>query len=110
MSPSPDYTTEAVDPEVLRRFFSDGDFETRAARGELTTRVRLRSERPTPAGLGEPPGTVSHILRYFDKDGRVVAIVHEYVLPDGSLGASGQRDPKWVRIGDKAYRLASSTT
>ncbi|MEK7692793.1 MAG: hypothetical protein AAB349_01210, partial [Chloroflexota bacterium] len=62
------------------------------------------SEHPV-ALPGEPPGTVSHIVRYFDKGGRVVAIVHEFVLPDGSRGGSGRPDPKWVRIGPRAYKL-----
>jgi hypothetical protein len=31
-------------------------------------------------------------------DGEPVAIVHQYLLPDGRLGASGRPDPKQVIV------------
>jgi hypothetical protein len=105
MSPSPDYETDDVDAGTLRGIFNEARFEERLAAGELTASVRPDSEHLARSMPGEPPGTISHIVRYFDRDGRVVAIVHEYILPDGSRGGSGRPDPKWVRIGAKAYKL-----
>lgn len=35
---------------------------------------------------------------YYSVAGDPVAIVHQYVLPDGMLGASGRPDPKWVIV------------
>jgi hypothetical protein len=33
-------------------------------------------------------------VAYIDQNGREVALVHQYVRSDGSLGASGMPDPK----------------
>jgi hypothetical protein len=42
------------------------------------------------------------MLRYFRRrDGQLMAIVHQYRLPNGELGASGLPDPKWLRDGDR---------
>jgi len=46
----------------------------------------------------EPPGTKSTIFDVYDR-GEKVAVVHAYERPDGSLGASGQYDPKAVLVG-----------
>ncbi len=40
--------------------------------------------------------TRSQLITYFDADGRRVAIVHQYLRRDGTLGASGLPDPKWL--------------
>lgn len=64
------------------------------------------SEHPAPTALGEVPGTVSHMLQYFEPDGELVAKVHEYLRPDGTIGASGKRDPKWVKVGGVVFRQA----
>jgi len=93
MTDPPQERVEEVDADTLRRLFSMGEFEERAKAGILTTRVRAGSEHPAPSHLGAPPGTVSHMLQYFEPNGRIVAMAHEYVLPDGSVGASGKRDP-----------------
>ena len=31
---------------------------------------------------------------YLSPDGRKLAIVHQYLLPNGTIGASGRPDPK----------------
>ena len=44
---------------------------------------------------GQPPGSLSQRLLYLD--GRdVIAEAHCFLLPDGSIGASGLPDPKAV--------------
>ena len=43
------------------------------------------------------------MVRYLDADGNVVAMVHQYLLPDGTLGASGNPDPKWLFWREKRY-------
>lgn len=62
------------------------------------------SEHPAPGVMREPPGTVSHMLLYFEAEDTLVAKVHEYLRPDGTRGASGLRDPQWLRIGDSVYK------
>jgi len=37
-----------------------------------------------------------------------MAIVHQYLLPDGSIGASGLPDPKWLRDGDRILKYRST--
>jgi hypothetical protein len=108
MTNPPQERVEEVDADTLRHLFSIGEFEERAKAGILTTRVRVGSEHPAPSRLGASPGTVSHMLQYFERSGRIVAMAHEYVLPDGSLGASGQRDPKWLRLEGVTYKLRRS--
>jgi hypothetical protein len=95
---------EEVDEGTLRRYFNLGQFEEKAQRGELTARVKPGSEHPAPPALNDVPGTISHILQYFDENGDLVAMVHEYVRPDGSLGGAGRRDPKWLRTGNRILK------
>lgn len=38
-------------------------------------------------------------MRYYDDLGQV-AVVHQIRSPDGSLGASGKPDPKYLRLDD----------
>lgn len=49
-----------------------------------------------------PPGTRSQIIAYLEA-GRQIAIVHQYRLPNGQLGASGLPDPKRLLIGGLLY-------
>jgi hypothetical protein len=53
---------------------------------------------PSPKA-NQPPGTLSQRVTYWESAGgslRQVAVVHRYLRPDGSLGASGLPDPKRV--------------
>lgn len=36
------------------------------------------------------------MVAYELPDGSRVALVHQYLRPDGTVGASGQPDPKWL--------------
>jgi hypothetical protein len=38
-----------------------------------------------------------------DANGTLVADCHQYLRPDGSIGASGKPDPKRLRIGNVVY-------
>lgn len=48
--------------------------------------------RPCPLA-SEPEGTLSQIVAYEDSSNRIV-LVHRYLRPDGTIGASGRPDPK----------------
>jgi hypothetical protein len=86
-----------VPEDELRRIFNDGDYYGRACRNELLTSVE--AERPAPPSAGQPPGTMSRVVVYYDLPSlRRVALVHEYRLPDGTLGASGRPDPKRILL------------
>jgi hypothetical protein len=59
----------------------------------------VASEGKPNARAGEPIGTLSQRVEYWDTDGAAlykIAVVHRYLRPDGTLGASGLPDPKRV--------------
>ena len=77
----------------LRRLFNElGLFEA-AQRGEFSIRVK-RDGHPSALWVGEPVCTRSQAVGYIDADGREIAVVHQYLRRDGSIGASGRPDPK----------------
>lgn len=108
MAESPSEPRHEVDPSELRALFRDARIEERALAGELSTEVRKGSEHPAPDRVGEPAGTLSHMLVYLDSSGRAVALAHEYLRPDGSIGASGLRDPKWLRFRGAVWMVKES--
>jgi hypothetical protein len=69
--------------------------------GEFVTRV-LSERDPDPA-YGQPPGTKSQMVEY-KKDGKQVAVVHQYLLPNGKFGGRSKKpSPKALRLGDTLY-------
>jgi len=58
-------------------------------------------DRPCPLA-SEPDGTRSQMVAYFDGVRRV-ALVHRYLRPDGTVGASGMPDPKELLDGGVLY-------
>lgn len=52
-----------------------------------------------------PAGTQSQHIRFEGPDGREISTAHRYLLPDGSIGASGEPDPKTLTVGDIRYQL-----
>lgn len=85
--------TVAVDKSTLRRMFNEGRYYERVQSGELSA-LTERQKTPSPR-YQQPPGTVSEEVAYFD-GGIKVARVHQFVLPDGTIGASGRPDPKAI--------------
>jgi len=49
------------------------------------------------------------MVSYRDASGNEVARVHQYLRPDGTIGASGKPDPKRVFINGTLYRLVKKT-
>ncbi len=81
-----------VSAETLRELFNESGYWELAKEGRLLE--KLYSEAPPRKRSGEPPGTLSQIVAYLDSQGRQVAIVHQYLRKDGSIGGSGRPDPK----------------
>lgn len=92
-----------VPAETLRKMFNDGRYWELARKGKL--HEKLYSEGPPQKASGEPPGTLSQIVAYLDLDGRQLAVVHQYLRKDGSLGGSGRPDPKKLFLHGIEYRL-----
>jgi hypothetical protein len=89
----------AVTAERLRAWFNDEGCLQAIVDGTL--REEIKADRPAPAHIG-PPGTRSQLVRYYD-DVRLRAEIHRYLLPDGSLGASGVPDPKGLHRNGRWY-------
>ena len=92
MSPVP---LKKVSATELRSLFNDQRYAQKAANGELSVKI-IREGHPSPARSGEPPCTKSQILAYLNAKGQSVAILHQYLRKDGTIGASGKPDPKKV--------------
>jgi hypothetical protein len=86
---------------MVRARFNASRLVQRAASGDVTEALKTPGRAPS-AAVNEPPGTLSRIVRYKDARGRVLAVVHRYLRPDGTLGGSGWTDPKWVLDGAEA--------
>ena len=104
MTPRRD-NVEYVVPSIIRQKFTESQYPNMIANGELTPRYLRDKElkNPQQRRFPEPSGTKSQMIRYLDKDGRWCVEIHQYLRPDGTLGASGKQDPKRLKIGDKIY-------
>ena len=63
-------------------------------------------KEPDKRKYPEPHGTRSQTVRYYDSNGQWVVVVHQYLRPDGTLGASGKQDPKRLRVGNRVVIVA----
>jgi hypothetical protein len=97
---------EWVDEEVIRQYFNDSQFHERAKSGALVTRIKRNSHCLRPPA-GEPFCTHSQIVYYYTRNGDLLAIVHQYLRPDGTIGASGLPDPKRLVLQDRIIAVRS---
>jgi hypothetical protein len=84
-----------VPPRVIRKIFNDNGYLELVKSGAWTARIDQSEpiRRPFP---GHPRGTRSQIVHYLNERGHVMAIVHQYRKPDGSIGGKGKPDPKFL--------------
>jgi hypothetical protein len=87
----------------MRRIFNEERFVERAERGEIKT-VVVHSGVPS-SEVGLPVGSKSELISYRDLNNLELSRAHQYVLPDGRLGASGKPDPKRIFKDGKLYRI-----
>ena len=107
MPPSQDQEpVEWVTKGTIQKCFNDGRFAERMRSGELTT-ILKRNSHPDPPPTGEPLCTRSQIVYYYALDGHAVAVVHQYLRPDGTIGASGLPDPKRLILQDRIISVRS---
>jgi len=90
----------------LRELFNQSQYPELIQQNKLVkeiVRSRLLQES-TLLGKALPPGTKSEIIIYHDPANKeLYAKIHQYVLPDGALGASGKPDPKAILLEGKMY-------
>jgi hypothetical protein len=99
---------EFVEPEEIRRIFNEQGFFERAQSGEFRVEVKKDDHlsKKGCAHSGEPFCTRTQILWYLSKvSGGPVACVHPYLRRDGSLGASGKPDPKYLRFQGRVLKV-----
>lgn len=65
----------------------------------------MTEKHPAPYRSTQPICNLSQIVAYFDDQGQEVARVHQYKLPDGTLGASGRPDPKRLLVDGIIYNI-----
>ena len=92
-----------VDVWEMRCRFNRARYWQRLQAGEFMARTKSRLARPTS---GQPSGSTSEEVYYIHRDtNTTLARVHQYVLPDGRIGASGKPDPKYLCLGGVEYQL-----
>lgn len=96
---------EWVSADIIRQHFNNGQYLERVQSGELVTVTKRNSHRAPP---GEPFCTHSQIVYYYTKDDQPVAVVHQYLRPDGTLGASGRPDPKRIFLEHRILSVRSA--
>lgn len=66
--------------------------------------IDLVKERHPKSPKTEPYCTLSQMIAYV-KDGKRVALAHQYLRQDGTIGASGKPDPKMIIWESTQYEL-----
>lgn len=80
----------------IRQLFNASQYPAMIENGELEVEA-LRDSHLKRKHHGEEPCTRSQTLRFKDAEGRWIVEVHQYLRQDGTIGASGQPDPKRMR-------------
>lgn len=93
--PQSQIDVEWVTTDIIRKIFNDSQIFERAQAGDLTADVK-RDSHPDIPPAGEPHCTRSQIVYYYTRKDEPVAIAHQYLRPDGTIGASGRPDPKRI--------------
>jgi len=93
-----------VSPAIIRGLFNYYIVPA-INRGDVAPKIK-RDSPADPVRSGQPPGSRSQTIHLLEvATGQIVAKTHCYRLPDGSIGASGKLDPKWIMIGDTEYSV-----
>ncbi len=92
-----------VTRSIIRQKFVKADLLTLIRNGTLIPKYLKDKEISNPEPYQGPEGTRSQIIRYTDASGMLIVVVHQYLRPDGTLGASGLPDPKRLREGNIIY-------
>jgi hypothetical protein len=62
----------------------------------LDHRKRITKSKPASPKSNQVPGTLSQFIKFFGENGSPVLMVHQFLRPDGTIGASGLPDPKMM--------------
>jgi hypothetical protein len=95
-----------VKASEVRRLFNEARLHEKTKTGELVAML-MKNKHPSPQPAQEPFCTRSQMVSYVDSAGVELARVHQYLRPDGTIGASGRPDPKRL-LWDGKILLASN--
>jgi hypothetical protein len=91
--------TVAASKRELRSIFNACQYEEKLRTGEIFEDL-LANPHATPRRSGQPHCTHSQLIAYRERStNKKLALVHQYLRPDGRIGGSGKPDPKWL-LGD----------
>ncbi len=100
---------QPVSHEEICRIFNEGRYFERVQSGELIA-VRMKNGHPERPIGNEPICTHSQTWYYYTTTNELVAVVHQYQRPDGSIGLSGQPDPKALYLSDRSVYFPTNRT
>lgn len=89
----------------MQERFNRGKYWERMKNGEFRPVVLEEGRPQKEVADKEPLGTVSQMISYRDSNDDEVVRVHQYLRPDGTIGASGLPDPKRLVEDGVLYRL-----
>lgn len=95
----------SVDAKVIQGIFNNEGFWEKVKNGQLVEVVRS-NRHPAAPEAPVPICTRSQMVSYHDPvTNKKVAMVHQYLQPDGTLGASKKPDPKFVFHDGVRYQI-----
>ena len=103
MAPSIADNVQYVPPDSIQRMFNESQYPSMIAHGRLVPTFRRDDHLKEPETVGQPWCTRSQTIRYGDEAGQWLVVVHQYLRPDGTLGASGRPDPKRLPLGNTVF-------
>jgi len=84
-----------IPAEEMQRRFNDGKYWERMQAGEFTEIIKeYHPNTVYPEVLERHPGAVSVTTHYIDRSGLIIAEVHYFRMPDGSVIPGKRPDPK----------------
>ena len=105
---SPEADVEWVGPDIIREIFNREQFYQQTLDGRMKAVIK-KDRQPDSPPPGEPVCTRSQIVLYYDQDNRWVALVHQYLRRDGTLGGSGKPDPKRLQYANRILAVRSQS-
>lgn len=96
---------KVVEARTLQDIFNHSQYPRQIAEGLLVPTILRDGLLQNPDQRQEPAGTKSQKIRYADLAGQWLVIIHQYLRPDGSIGASGKQDPKWLHLNGTTFIL-----
>jgi len=97
---------EFVSHHIIRQEFNHRQIVERASEGQLIAHLKRNSHLVHPPE-GEPYCTNGQIIYYYELTGGLLAVAHQYLRPDATLGGSGRPDPKRLVLADKILAVKS---